>query len=403
VADCLEHPADLPVLPFGELDDDVGLARRAFEDADRRGGGNCVFSFRTEHAPNRDDVAADDRVAGLGEPVGETGVARQQQEAGRREVETADGHEAVESSSISGRAQAVEDGLATLRIALRRDDAARFVQEHETPGRAIDAPTVDRDLYPFRDDEGARVGGAAAIHLDAPPYNQFTRFGPGRNPEFRQRAVEGHLHSIANPQSDNAGSQPVLPFGRPASAGASQTLKLGARVLVVYLVRDARARRYVLRVNHDGTLRLTLPRWGSLEAARRFARGERQWIERERARLLRRAAPSISPEERATLKRRAHLELPARLRKLAAQHGFEAGRVTIRDQRSRWGSCSPNGDISLNWRLIRMPEAVRDYVLLHELAHLREPNHSRRFWRLMSRICPGWREARQWLREHAGA
>jgi predicted metal-dependent hydrolase len=208
--------------------------------------------------------------------------------------------------------------------------------------------------------------------------------------------------AIANPQSENAGSrQPVLPFGRPASAGASQTLKIGARVLVVHLVRDARARRYVLRVNGDGTLRLTLPRWGSLEAARRFARGERRWIERERARLLRRAQPSISPTARAALKRRALVELPARLRQLAAQHGFEAGRVTIRDQRSRWGSCSPSGDISLNWRLITMPDAVRDYVLLHELAHLREPNHSRRFWRLVSQICPDWRAARQRLRDHA--
>jgi hypothetical protein len=208
---------------------------------------------------------------------------------------------------------------------------------------------------------------------------------------------------ISNPQSGNGGLQIALPLGRPASAGASQTLKVGARVLVVHLVRDARARRYVLRVNSDGTLRLTLPRWGSLEAARRFARAERRWIERERARLLRRMAPSISPAERAMLTRRARVELTARLRTLAAQHGFEAGRVTIRDQRSRWGSCSPRGDISLNWRLVTMPDTVRDYVLLHELAHLREPNHSRRFWRLMSQICPDWRDARQWLREHGSS
>lgn len=207
--------------------------------------------------------------------------------------------------------------------------------------------------------------------------------------------------AIPNPQSDNGGLQIGLPFGRPASVGASQTLRIGARTLVVYLVRDARARRYVLRVNTDGTLRLTLPRWGSLEAARRFARAERGWIERERARLLRRAALSTSSPDRASLERRASIELPARLRELAARHGFEAGRVTVRDQRSRWGSCSPRGDISLNWRLVTMPDAVRDYVILHELAHLREPNHSRRFWRVMSRICPDWREARRWLRDHS--
>jgi predicted metal-dependent hydrolase len=195
--------------------------------------------------------------------------------------------------------------------------------------------------------------------------------------------------------------QPVLPFGRPSWAGASQSLRVGSRTLVVYLVRDARARRYVLRVNDDGTLRLTLPRWGSLEAARRFARGERRWIERERARLLRRTQPALPTAERTALRQRARTELPGRVRQLAARHGFTPGRVTIRDQRSRWGSCSPSGDISLNWRLVAMPDAVRDYVILHELAHLRVPNHSRRFWRLMFEICPDWQAARRWLREHS--
>jgi hypothetical protein len=160
----------------------------------------------------------------------------------------------------------------------------------------------------------------------------------------------------------------------------------------VHLVRDARARRYVLRVNDDGSLRLTLPRWGSLGAARRFARAERAWIERERARLLRMTQPPMAAADRAGLRRRAERELPVR-------HGFTVGRITIRDQRSRWGSCSPNGSISLNWRLVLMPDHVRDYVLLHELAHLRVPNHSRRFWRLMSELCPAWQEARCWLRD----
>jgi predicted metal-dependent hydrolase len=167
----------------------------------------------------------------------------------------------------------------------------------------------------------------------------------------------------------------------------------------VHLVRDARARRYVLRVNDDGSLRLTLPRWGSLGAARKFARAERAWIERERARLLRMVPPPLAAADRADLRRRADRELPARLRQLAARYKFRVGRVTIRDQRSRWGSCSPNGNISLNWRLVLMPDHVRDYVILHELAHLRVPNHSRRFWRLMSELCPAWQDARRWLRD----
>jgi predicted metal-dependent hydrolase len=101
------------------------------------------------------------------------------------------------------------------------------------------------------------------------------------------------------------------------------------------------------------------------------------------------------------MKRRAVTELPARLRELASRHGFRPRRVTIRDQRSRWGSCSPGGDISLNWRLVLMPADVRDYVILHELAHLRVANHSRRFWKVMAEICPDWQVARRWLREHS--
>jgi predicted metal-dependent hydrolase len=205
----------------------------------------------------------------------------------------------------------------------------------------------------------------------------------------------------SDPPLGTAGSQMPLPFGRPRSANAPQSLKVGSHTLVVHLVRDARARRYVLRVNEDGSLRLTLPRWGSLDAARRFARKERAWIERERTRQLRRLRPAIGPAERGALRRRAERELPARLRDLAVRHEFSPRHVTIRDQRSRWGSCSPSGDISLNWRLVLMPDYVRDYVLLHELAHLQIADHSRRFWRLMSKICPEWPIARRWLRDRA--
>ena len=73
----------------------------------------------------------------------------------------------------------------------------------------------------------------------------------------------------------------------------------------------------------------------------------------------------------------------------------------MRNQRSRWGSCSRRGTISLNWRLVQTPAYVRDYLVLHELAHLKEMNHSRRFWREVERLCPGFREAERWLKQHA--
>jgi predicted metal-dependent hydrolase len=75
--------------------------------------------------------------------------------------------------------------------------------------------------------------------------------------------------------------------------------------------------------------------------------------------------------------------------------------VTVRNQRSRWGSCSRRGTISLNWRLVQAPGFVRDYLVLHELAHLKEMNHSRRFWSEVARLCPDFAEAERWLKQHS--
>ena len=74
--------------------------------------------------------------------------------------------------------------------------------------------------------------------------------------------------------------------------------------------------------------------------------------------------------------------------------------IRIRDQRTLWGSCSPRGTLSFNWRLVLAPFDVLDYVVVHELCHLREPNHSRRFWRLVEEHRPHWRAQRDWLHEH---
>ena len=81
------------------------------------------------------------------------------------------------------------------------------------------------------------------------------------------------------------------------------------------------------------------------------------------------------------LRARATLELPPRCLELAARCGLDVSRVSVRDQKSRWGACSPRRTITLNWRLVQMPASVADYVMLHELMHLKQPNHSRRFWR----------------------
>ena len=167
-------------------------------------------------------------------------------------------------------------------------------------------------------------------------------------------------------------------------------------------VRHPRARRYLIRVRDDGTVRVTVPRWGSKREAAAFAEQERRWIEQEQNRVARdrqrpRQAP-LPPELARALRLRAAHELPARLLELAAAHRLTVARISVRNQRSRWGSCSPQGHICLNWRLIEMPEEVRDYIMIHELMHLKRLDHSPKFWRLVADACPGYQASRKWLR-----
>jgi predicted metal-dependent hydrolase len=96
----------------------------------------------------------------------------------------------------------------------------------------------------------------------------------------------------------------------------------------------------------------------------------------------------------------AEVELRARTKELAAHHAIPIERVTVRAQASRWGSSSRAGTISLNWRLIQTPDEVRDYVILHELMHQREMNHSPRFWALVEAACPAHESRRRWLKDH---
>jgi len=110
----------------------------------------------------------------------------------------------------------------------------------------------------------------------------------------------------------------------------------------------------------------------------------------------------LRPVVEQHLWRLAAPELKSRVLELAALNQIRVQRVTVRNQRSRWGSCSRRGAISLNWRLVQTPEFVRDYIVLHELAHLREMNHSPRFWQEVARLCPSFAEAEKWLKANAG-
>ena len=164
-----------------------------------------------------------------------------------------------------------------------------------------------------------------------------------------------------------------------------------------YFVRHRRARRYVLRVDTDGRLRVTIPRGGSRREAEAFVQRNIDWVVRQRARTTTELRPV---EDEKASRQKARRELPERLLELAARHGLAVSRVSVRNQRSRWGSCGRDGHICLNWRLVLMPESVRDYVLVHELMHLRRMDHSPAYWRLVAEACPDYRSARDWLRRH---
>ena len=110
----------------------------------------------------------------------------------------------------------------------------------------------------------------------------------------------------------------------------------------------------------------------------------------------------LRPVLEARFLRLAKVELPARAWEVAAQTRMNVTRVSVRDQRSRWGSCTAAGVVSLNWRLILTPESVRDYIIHHELMHLREMNHSARFWACVEEVFPAWREAEAWIKRNGG-
>ncbi len=172
---------------------------------------------------------------------------------------------------------------------------------------------------------------------------------------------------------------------------ASRRLGNGGAVFV----RHRWARRYILRVLDDGTLRVTLPRWGSKKEASAFVERSGAWISKQL--LKQQSRPAVAHPDEPALRKRAAKALPAELLALADAHRITVTRISIRNQRSRWGACSSRGSITLNWRLILVPAFVREYVMIHELMHRRELNHSKRFWQHVAAACPRHQEARTWL------
>jgi len=160
--------------------------------------------------------------------------------------------------------------------------------------------------------------------------------------------------------------------------------------------RNAKAKSYIIRLQ-NGKVKVTIPVYGSYSRAKEFLLENRQkLIEKIQKQAVQTSRPSPEIDETA-LRRRAQSVLPAQLAKLARLHGFQYSGVTIRKSRSRWGSCSTKKSINLSLYLMLLPEHLIEYVLLHELCHTVQMNHSPAFWALLDR-CTG-NKARELRRE----
>ena len=209
----------------------------------------------------------------------------------------------------------------------------------------------------------------------------------------------------------------------------------------VILRRSARARRFSLRVSRvDGKVTLSLPLRARESEAMDFIRAQEGWLRNALAKMPQQAGIAIGaripvegqllhlapgsgravridgesllvPGDPAQVAKRvqAWLKVLARDRLVAATDhyaglvGRKVARVTLRDTRSRWGSCTADGSLMYSWRLVMAPPAVLRYVAAHEVAHLIEMNHSPRFWAVVDRLYPGWQAQRDWLRRHGSS
>lgn len=215
----------------------------------------------------------------------------------------------------------------------------------------------------------------------------------------------------------------------------------GSPPIEIALRRSARARRFSLRVSRlDGRVTLSMPLRAREAEALRFAAEQAEWIrstlagmprfravtlgdvvpvEGRRLMLLSTPGRSVRIEDESLLvpgdPRQAAARVAAFLKVLARDRlaracdrhaaglGRPYSRLTMRDTRSRWGSCAHDGALMFSWRLIMAPPSVLDYVAAHEVAHLAEMNHSPAFWRVVETLYPRWKPQRAWLHEHGQA
>ena len=174
-----------------------------------------------------------------------------------------------------------------------------------------------------------------------------------------------------------------------------------------YKVLRSRRRTISIEVNRDLEVIVRAPRWVAKRDIRYFVDEKEGWIRKTIARLEReRELQKEQPDERLTqeelndLVRKAREVIPKRVEYYAQLIGVTYGRITIRHQKTRWGSCSAKGNLNFNCLLMLAPPEVLDAIVVHELCHRREMNHSERFYREVHRIYPDYDKWNRWLKDH---
>lgn len=165
-------------------------------------------------------------------------------------------------------------------------------------------------------------------------------------------------------------------------------------------------RRTIAVEIRNGKVIVRAPQRMSKAEIERFVASKTDWISKHLEAAKQRQSVPVQPFTAAEIQQLADAafqDIPQRVRKYATIIGVTVGRITIRNQKTRWGSCSSKGNLNFNCLLMLCPEEVRDYVVVHELCHRKELNHSLRFWNEVARVMPDYTQRRKWLTENGGS
>lgn len=167
-----------------------------------------------------------------------------------------------------------------------------------------------------------------------------------------------------------------------------------------YTIRYSNRKTLAICIAADGQVTVRVPERISEKAIHSFLTQKESWVLKHLQPTSGIPAPALSEKERRQYMEKALAVFSGRIAYYASLMGVTYGRVTIREQKTRWGSCSAQGNLNFNWRLIFAPLEVLDYVVVHELAHRKEMNHSRDFYALISSILPDYIKPKKWLHDH---